>query len=92
MKITQREIAETLEISESQFSLVLSGKRHLEYKTALRLVKLIPSDPIIWIKGGGTAKQRGRAYYFQQWMDIKKEDTIENQTDHAQKFCKCESN
>lgn len=63
MKLTQREIADVLKISESQFSLVLSGNRHLEYLAAVQLSNLIPSSPIIWIKGGGTSEQRRRAYF-----------------------------
>ena len=60
---TQKQISEHLGISESQFSFVLSGDRHLEYLTAVKLCNTISANPIIFLKGGGTSEQRRRAWF-----------------------------
>ena len=69
---TQKEIAEFLGISESQFSYVLSGEHHLEYLVSLKLCDVIESNPIIWIKGGGTSAQR-RAAWWAYLLTVEKE-------------------
>jgi len=63
MKPTQTQIAKRIGVSDSQFSRMLSGHQHLEYLTALKLAEIIPSSPIVWIKGGGDSEQRRKAYW-----------------------------
>ena len=71
-------ISQILGISESQFSFVLDGKRNLEYLMALDLAEIIPSNPIIWIKGGGTRADRLSAFYAYKLTKRMKQKGAEN--------------
>ncbi len=62
-KINQYDIAKAAGISGSYFSQLLAGDRHATYLTGCRLAQEIGGNPVVWCKGGGSAKDRVSAVY-----------------------------
>lgn len=58
---TLTQIAADLKLSKQRLSMVLRGERNLSYPAAVRVAKILNCDPVLWLKGGGTPRQRCKA-------------------------------
>jgi plasmid maintenance system antidote protein VapI len=50
MKITQKSISESLNLSQSMISALINGKRGLGYKNAKRVSRVCRCDPAIFLE------------------------------------------
>ena len=61
MKTNQSEIARQAGISNSFFSLILSGERNAPYFTAVKIAGVVGCNPTLFCRFFGTAEQRQAA-------------------------------
>ena len=57
----QNKLLQKFNVSVATLSLVLSGKRNLQFSMAKRLAEITGSDFTIWLNGGGTPEERQAA-------------------------------
>jgi transcriptional regulator with XRE-family HTH domain len=59
--MTQKELAKRLGFSEAYIWRVLNGRDNLILRNAKRIAKILGTEPNIWLRDGGTSKQRKKA-------------------------------
>lgn len=61
-KLTQREIARILKISEQSLSMLINGSRNIgSWKEAERIATVTGTEPQLWVRDGGSIEERKRA-------------------------------
>ena len=60
--MTQKELAKRLGFSEAFVWRLLNGRDNVRWRNAKRIAKVLGGEPYVWLKDGGTSKQRKKIF------------------------------